>query len=100
MSPSESSMPLIAFLLVTHARLQDNACAISHDSYVGSNLLCLVPTPSPCVPRIIMRIQFMTFEPERWTSEFKGGTRVSQTWLGPCHESESYICSALVRVTY
>ena len=36
MSPSESSMPLIAFLLFTHARLQDNACAMSHDSYVGS----------------------------------------------------------------
>ena len=34
MSPSESSMPLIAFLLFTHARLQDNACAMSHDSYV------------------------------------------------------------------
>ena len=33
MSPSESSMPLIAF---THARLQDNACAMSHDSYLGS----------------------------------------------------------------
>ena len=33
MSPS---MPLIAFLLFTHARLQDNACAMSHDSYVGS----------------------------------------------------------------
>ena len=33
MSPSESSMPLIAFLLLTHARLQDNACAMSHDSY-------------------------------------------------------------------
>ena len=24
-------MPLIAFLLYTHARLQDNACAMSHD---------------------------------------------------------------------
>ena len=36
MSPSKSSMPLIAFLLFTHARLQDNACAMSHDSYVGS----------------------------------------------------------------
>ena len=39
MSPLESSMPLIAFLLFTHARLQDNVCAMSHDSYVGSNLL-------------------------------------------------------------
>ena len=38
MSPS---MPLIAFLQFTHARLQDNACAMSHDSYFGSNLLCL-----------------------------------------------------------
>ena len=27
-------MPLIAFLLFTHARLQDNACAMSHYSYV------------------------------------------------------------------
>ena len=35
-------MPLIAFLLFTHARLQDNACAMSHDSYVGSNLLCIL----------------------------------------------------------
>ena len=33
MSPSESSMPLIAF---THARLQDNAYAMSHDSYLSS----------------------------------------------------------------
>ena len=38
MSPAESSMPLIAFLLFTHARLQDNACAMSHDSYVGSRI--------------------------------------------------------------
>ena len=43
MTPSESLMPLIAFLLFTHARLQDNACAMSHDSYVSSNLLCNRP---------------------------------------------------------
>ena len=30
MSPS---MPLIAFLLFTHARLQDHACVMSHDSH-------------------------------------------------------------------
>ena len=35
MSPSE---PLIAFLLFTHARLQDNACALSHDSYVDAEI--------------------------------------------------------------
>ena len=36
MSPSESAMPLIAFLLFTYARLQHNACAMSYDSYVGT----------------------------------------------------------------
>ena len=30
MSPS---IPLIAFLLFTHARLQDHACVMSHDSH-------------------------------------------------------------------
>ena len=36
MYASESAMPLIAFLLFTHPRLKNNACAMSHDSYVGS----------------------------------------------------------------
>ena len=39
MSPSESSMPLIAFLLFTHARLQDNACTMSHDNNYGGTTL-------------------------------------------------------------
>ena len=53
MSPSESSMLLIAFLLFTHARLQDNACAMSHDSYVGSNLKCYNPRRA-CAVRVIV----------------------------------------------
>ena len=33
----ESSMPLIAFLLFTHARLQDNACVMSRVTSVLGN---------------------------------------------------------------
>ena len=51
-------MPLIAFLLFTHARLQDNACAMSHDSYVGSNLLVLYSGSRVFQLACIMRVAY------------------------------------------